>query len=155
MSLEMVVWLVQSSTTASHTNDYFLTPTVQVQRWNFINYSKQIHAFFLATPDNDSENKDDPGRPKNAERSWQRIPAVSRTSSHFVQDMVSTLVGGWATPLKDMSESQLGWWQKPNISGKIKLMATKPPTRTVSDHFPKMKFSHIFPFFSRYGGFRK
>ena len=36
---------------------------------------------------------------------------------------------GWwarATPLKNIS--QLGWWQKPNINGKIQKMATKPPT---------------------------
>ena len=34
---------------------------------------------------------------------------------------------GWwarATPLKNMS--QLGWWHKPNMNGKITLMATKP-----------------------------
>ena len=34
----------------------------------------------------------------------------------------SILVGGWATPLKNMS--QLGWWHKPNISGKHQKMAT-------------------------------
>ena len=31
---------------------------------------------------------------------------------------ISFLVGGWFTPLKNMS--QLGWWQQPNINGKIK-----------------------------------
>ena len=30
------------------------------------------------------------------------------------------LVGGWATPLKNDGVRQLGWWQQPNISGKIK-----------------------------------
>jgi len=37
------------------------------------------------------------------------------------------LVGGWATPLKNMN---VNWDDDiPNISGKIKFMATKPPTR--------------------------
>ena len=41
----------------------------------------------------------------------------------------NTLVGGWATPLKNM---KVNWDDDiPNISGKIKLMATKPPTSNV------------------------
>ena len=37
------------------------------------------------------------------------------------------LVGGWATPLKNR---KVNWDDEiPNISGKITLMATKPPTR--------------------------
>ena len=38
---------------------------------------------------------------------------------------ISNLVGGWATPLKNMSESQLGWWHSQYIYiiyGKIKFM---------------------------------
>ena len=42
----------------------------------------------------------------------------------------NTLVGGSATPLKNDGVRQLGWWQQPNINGKIKFMATKPPTST-------------------------
>ena len=35
-------------------------------------------------------------------------------------DYHNYLVGGWATPLKNMSSSIYGWWHDPNISGKIK-----------------------------------
>ena len=42
------------------------------------------------------------------------------------------LVGGWGTPLKNDGVRQLGWWHSPNIHGKIKMMATKPPTREIS-----------------------
>ena len=39
------------------------------------------------------------------------------------------LVGGARPPpLKNDGVRQLGWWQQPNINGKMK-MATKPPTR--------------------------
>ena len=39
-------------------------------------------------------------------------------------------------PLWKIWVRQLGWWSQPNISGKIKLMATKPPTSQCSlfDH---------------------
>ena len=37
------------------------------------------------------------------------------------------LVGGWFTPLKNMSSS-IGMMTLPNINGKIQKMATKPPT---------------------------
>ena len=44
-------------------------------------------------------------------------------------EMGDFLVGGLnPTPLKNMRVRQLGWWQQPNINGKIKFMATKPPT---------------------------
>ena len=39
-----------------------------------------------------------------------------------------SLVGGFNRSEK--YESQLGWWMQPNINGKIKFMATKPPTRS-------------------------
>ena len=45
--------------------------------------------------------------------------------------LTDSMVGGWATPLKNMNESQLGWLFIPNINGKIKKMATKPPTSIV------------------------
>ena len=45
---------------------------------------------------------------------------------------------GWwflATPLKNMSHSQLGWLAIPNSHGTIKFMATKPPTRLSPDQW--------------------
>ena len=35
---------------------------------------------------------------------------------------------GEKTPLKNDGFRQLGWWQTPNINGKMPKMATKPPT---------------------------
>ena len=50
----------------------------------------------------------------------------------FVDDLPinTSLVGGWATPLKNMSSS-IGMMTFP-IYGKIKFMATKPPTTSDS-----------------------
>ena len=40
----------------------------------------------------------------------------------------AVLVGGWATPLKDMTSSIGMMTAIPNINGKMPKMATKPPT---------------------------
>ena len=44
------------------------------------------------------------------------------TSFHIFPHFASShpLLGGSATPLKNMSYRQLGWWQQPNINGKMR-----------------------------------
>ena len=39
----------------------------------------------------------------------------------------NNLVGGWPTPLKNMTNRQLGWWNS-QYDGKIKFHGSKPPT---------------------------
>ena len=54
------------------------------------------------------------------------IPSTSK----IVDEHIWLVVG---PPLWKIWVRQLGWLETPNISGKIKLMATKPPTRYQSD----------------------
>ena len=55
-------------------------------------------------------------------------PPDTKISSYFF----FSLVGGWATPLKNMN---VNWDDEiPNIYGKIKFMATKPPTSSALIH---------------------
>ena len=49
------------------------------------------------------------------------------------------LVGGPGPPLWKIWVRQLGWLATPNINGKIKLMATKPPTRYAAGIEPHLK----------------
>ena len=39
--------------------------------------------------------------------------------NYNILTVYNILVGGWATPLKNMSESQLGWWHS-QLNGKYK-----------------------------------
>ena len=68
-------------------------------------------------------------------------PGEFQVNSKFSHQSFS---GGWATPLKNMSSS-IGMMTFP-IYGKIKLMATKPPTRFLqcSSHPHHMAFPRLF-----------
>ena len=62
------------------------------------------------------------------------------------------LVGGPGPPLWKIWVRQLGWWQKPNINGKIKVIATshhQPVTYSIT--YPKKeshRYSHRFMIFN-------
>ena len=58
---------------------------------------------------------------------WLIFFKFIQCSSHQIWQW--TLAGWWffATPLKNMMNRQLGWWQQPNISGKIKNVPNHQP----------------------------
>ena len=80
-----------------------------------------------------------PKKPPSGGQTWGILQIffleLERSGSILYETSIFT--SGWwlgiPTPLKRIWLRQLGWWQTPNISGKIKLMATKPPTRQSHD----------------------
>ena len=47
----------------------------------------------------------------------------------MVNDVNNNLVGGWPTPLKNMTNRQLGWWHSQYDGKVIRQPCSKPPTR--------------------------
>ena len=65
------------------------------------------------------------------------------------------LVGGWATSLKNMSSS-IGMIIIPNSNGKIKLMATKPPTskwvtHAETTHITELRYHRVISYLGPQG----